>query len=102
MSEIGKQIDLVEDKVNWHWRNSMQPVRFFMWDARSAIPLPLLIVYFRLSTVVLMLLFLLFFRYLERKGLSFPAALRNFRAWVVGKERPGWVGVLKNKFVDYY
>lgn len=100
MSKAAKEIDLLEDKVNWHWRNSMQPVRFIMFDARAALPLPLLLVYFRLSTVILTIVFLMFFRYLERRGLTFPAALRNFRSWIVGKKRPGLVGVLKNKFID--
>lgn len=101
MSQAAKELDLLDDKVNWHWRNSMQPVRFIMFDARAALPLPLLLVYFRPSTLLLTILFLMFFRFLERKGLTFPAALRNFRAWLVGKKRPGWVSVLKNKFVDY-
>ncbi len=101
MSKAGKELVALEEQVNWHWRNSMKPVRFFAFDARAALPLPMLLVYFRISTVLVSLLFLLFFRYLERKGLTFPAALRNFRSWLVGKNRPGWVGALKNKFVDY-
>ncbi|MDB2682780.1 IcmT/TraK family protein [Alphaproteobacteria bacterium] len=101
MSQAGKELVALEDQVNWHWRNSMKPVRFFAFDARAALPLPILIVYFRLSTFLIAIGFLLFFRYLEQKGLTFPAALRALRSWLVGKTRPGWVGALKNKFVDY-
>ena len=101
MSQVSKEIDNIEDKVNWHWRYSMKPVRFFMFDARAAITLPVLILYFRLTTLVLTLMNFMFFRFLEQKGLTFPAALRNFRSWIVGKNRPRLVGVLKNKFVDY-
>lgn len=102
MSKAAKEIDLLEDKINWHWRNSMQPVRFIAFDARAALPLPLVLL--RLvdwRVWMIFILNLLFFRFLERRGLTFPAALRSFRAWIVGKKRPGLVGALKNKFVDY-
>ena len=101
MSSVGKELDNLEDKVNWHWRYSMQPVRFFMFDARAALPFVLLIFYARLSTLVLAIVTLAFFRFLEGKGLTYPAAMRNFRAWIIGRYRPGWVSALRNKFVDY-
>lgn len=87
--------------MNWHWRNSMRPPRFFSFDARAALPLPLLIVYPRLSTICLAIIFLIVFRFLERKGLTFPSATRSARSWMVGRDRPGWPGVLKRKFIDY-
>jgi len=101
MSGVSKQIDVIEDKVNWHWRYSMQPIRFFMFDARAALTLPILLLYFRPITVAITILNLLFFRFLEQRGLTFPSALRNLRAWIVGQNRPRLVSVLKNKFVDY-
>ena len=48
-----------------------------------------------------MFLTLIFFRFLERKGLTVPAAIRNFRAWIVGTERPGWLLGHRKHFVDY-
>ncbi len=96
-----QEIENIQEKFNWHWRNSMQVVRFFAFDARSALPVPLLLVYFRWSTVILMICTLIFFRFLERKGLTVPAAIRNFRAWVVGTERPGWLGVRRRVFRDF-
>lgn len=96
-----EQIDNIQEKLNWHWRNSMQTVRFFAFDARAALPLPLLLVYARWSTFGLMICTLLLFRFLERKGLTVPAAVRNFRAWIVGAERPGLIGVRHRKFNDY-
>lgn len=95
------QIDNIKDKINWHWRNSMRVVRFFNFDARAALPIPLLLVYARTSTILLTVASLMFFRYLERKGLTFPAALRNFRQWIIGSERPGWIKVNRKKFTDY-
>lgn len=96
------QIDILQDKINWHWRNSMRPVRFFAVDGRAAIVF--VILFFRLADPyawLLVITVLGFFRYLERKGLTFPAAMRNFRAWIVGRERPGWLGGYRRKFKDF-
>jgi hypothetical protein len=97
-----EQIDNINEKLNWHWRNSMRTVRFFAFDARSAIVV--LILFFRLADPYAWLFVFsvfFFFRLLERKGLTFPSALRNFRAWIVGRERPGVVGVRRKKFRDF-
>ncbi len=96
-----EQLDNLQEKMNWHWRNSMRTVRFLAFDARAAMPLPLLLVHARLSTLLVVIASLMFFRALERKGLTFSAALRNFRSWLVGKDRPGFIGVFKKKFTDY-
>ncbi len=101
MSQQAQIIEDIKDKLNWHWRNSMQVVRFFAFDSRSALPLPLLLVYFRPITLFLMALSLILFRYLERKGLTVPAAMRNFRAWMVGVDRPGLLSSQRKRFVDY-
>ncbi len=98
---VSEQIDTIQEKLNWHWRNSMRTVRFLAFDARAALPIPLLLVYFRWSTVILTIVFLLVFRYLERKGLTFPAAIRNLRSWLIGKNRPGWVSAQHRSFKDY-
>ncbi len=97
-----QQIENLQDKVNWHWRNSMRTVRFFAFDARSAIPLCLLL--FRLAdwrAWAIMIINLFIFRYLERKGLTTPAAMRSLRVWIIGADRPGWLGVHTKKFVDF-
>ena len=96
-----QEIQDAQEQLSWHWRNSMRVVRFFSFDARAALPMPLLLVYARPSTLMLTIVFLAFFRYLERKGLTFPAALRNFRSWFVGFDRPGWMGVYHRKFRDF-
>ena len=96
-----EEIQNIQDKMNWHWRNSMRVVRFFAFDARAAVPLPLLLVYFRTSTLTLTFITLLIFRFLENKGLTVPAAMRNLRSWFVGKDRPGWIKVRHRRFVDY-
>ncbi|MFK7838995.1 MAG: IcmT/TraK family protein [Bdellovibrionales bacterium] len=96
-----QEIDNIQEKLNWHWRNTMQTVRFFAFDARAALPLPLLLVYFRWSTLILMLGTLFFFRFLEQKGLTVPSAIRSFRSWFVGANRPGWDGIRRKKFNDF-
>lgn len=98
---VAEQIDNIQEKVNWHWRNNMRTVRFLAFDARASMPLPLLLVYARTSTVVLTIITLLVFRQLERKGLTFPSALRNLRSWLLGSHRPGWIASQSKKFTDY-
>jgi len=96
-----EEIDNLQEKMNWHWRNSMRTVRFFAFDARASVPIPLLLVYARWSTISLTIITLLVFRFLENKGLTVPSAMRNLRSWLVGSERPGWVSVQRRKFTDY-
>lgn len=96
-----QELENLQEKMNWHWRNSMRVVRFFAFDARAAAPIPVLLVYLRWSTIIITIITLLVFRFLENKGLTVPAAMRNLRAWLVGKERPGWVSVQKKRFIDY-
>ncbi len=98
---MSQELENITEQVNWHWRNTMRPVRFFGFDARASIIAPILLFYPRVSTVIFSLMLLFLFRQLERRGLSFPAALRAFRAWVIGKYRPGWVSAQKSTFKDY-
>ena len=100
MSEA-QQIENLQEKLNWHWRNSMGTIRFFAFDARAALPLPILLVYFRPVTITLLIITLFVFRFLERKGLTVPAAMRNLRSWLVGERRPGWLGAQNREFIDY-
>ena len=89
------------DEKPWHWRDTMRPARFFNMDGRSAIPFCILLVYFRPVTIVLTILTTLIFRLLEKKGLTFPAALRALRVWMIGINRPGLSSVFRYKFDDY-
>lgn len=93
--------DTAAEKANWHWRNSMRPVRFFNFDARAAIPFALLLVHARLHTLILTIIVTIFFYILERRGLTFPSALRAMRVWFIGQDRPGWVSMRRRRMVDY-
>lgn len=98
---MAKELENIQEKMNWHWRNSMRTVRFLNFDARVAVTLPVLLVYARPFTITITVISFLIFRFLETKGLTFPAALRNLRSWATGRDRPGWLEVEKKKFQDY-
>ena len=95
------QDDLDVEKKNWHWRNSMRPVRFFNLDARAALPFLLLLVYARPITLIMTVLITVIFRILEMRGLSVPAALRSLRVWFLGDRRPAWYTYAHRKQRDY-
>jgi intracellular multiplication protein IcmT len=88
-----------EERV-WHWRNSMKTVRFFRFDARAGLFVGILLIHFRIWTLLLLISMLFFFLILERKGLSFPAAFRAFRLWIIGPNRPGWIWTRRRKLLD--
>jgi intracellular multiplication protein IcmT len=90
-----------ETQMDYHWRNTMKPVRFFMVDARVAFFLMMFILHMRIWTFFTFVAFMLFFWYLERRGLSFGAALRTFRTWILGRRRPAWLWIRRRKFHDY-
>jgi intracellular multiplication protein IcmT len=70
------------------WRNTYKPARFLFMDARAGIPLLPLALHFRWYTVAFAVVFIVFFWILERRGLTFGAAFRAIRAWLVGDIRP--------------
>lgn len=79
----------------------MRPVRFFNIDARAAIPFCLLLVYFRPITLFLTFSSTILFIALEKRGLTFPSALRSFRSWINGQQRPAWVASRRRKMRDF-
>ncbi len=98
---MGKIEDTIEERENWHWRNSMRPVRFFSMDARAAIPFMALLVYFRVVTLIVALLSTIIFMAFEKRGLTYPCALRNFRSWFIGPTRPAWISIRRRRLIDY-
>ncbi|MCB1530365.1 MAG: type IV secretion protein IcmT [Rhodospirillales bacterium] len=98
---MGKVEDTEEERVHWHWRNTMRPVRFFALDARAAIPFLVLLVYARPVSIFLTVVITMTFVFLERRGLSFPSALRTFRTWFLGQRRPAWLSMRRRRLIDY-
>ena len=93
--------DTEMEKKNWHWRNSMRPVRFFNLDARAAMPFFILLFHARLYTLVLTIIITMIFRLLESKGLTFPSSLRALRVWIIGDNRPGWYRYKRRVMRDF-
>jgi len=98
---MGSKEDTEEEKALWHWRNSMRPVRFFAFDARLVIPWFIVLFHARAVTLFFAILLTIIFSMLERRGLTFDAALRAFRKWFLGQRRPGWISYNRKKMIDY-
>ncbi len=98
---MGQKEDTEDERANWHWRNSMRPVRFFALDARAAIPFLVLLFHARMVTLILTIVITTVFVLLEQRGLTFPASLRTFRRWLLGQKRPGWISYRRRRMVDF-
>ena len=95
------QIADLKEQVNWHWRNTMRPIRFFNFDVKAIIPFFVLLFHFRVSTVVLCTLSTLLFWGLEKRGLTADAAMRALRVNIVGTFRPGLPKFRSRKLKDF-
>lgn len=91
----------IETSGDWHWRNSMKPVKFFALDARVALFFLIFLVHMRVWTLGLFFFVAFIFLLLERRGLTFDAAIRSARTWIIGPKRPGWLWMRRRKMVDY-
>jgi intracellular multiplication protein IcmT len=80
------------------WRNTMLPVRVYVIDARVLIPLMIVLVHIRLWTLYLAIGGIAAFTALEWLGLTFPAAVRTARRWIVGRHRPAIPAWKKRRF----
>lgn len=96
-----EEFENIQEMQNWHWRNSMRPIRFFAFDARAAIPYIFLLLYARLITLILCVVVTIAFAILERMGLTVPAALRKLRSWLVGPRRHAWITLRQRRLIDY-
>lgn len=84
-----------------HWRNTWKPARFFVMDARSALPLLPTMLHIRLWTLLVSAAVILLFWWLERQGLTFPSAVRAARSWFAGRFRMARRRQKTRHFVDY-
>jgi intracellular multiplication protein IcmT len=69
------------------WRNSGQPVRVFMLDARACLPILCFTVYWSRPTLYIALTGVVFFTAISFFGLTLPSMLRVLRRFVVGRAR---------------
>lgn len=80
------------------WRNTMLPVRIYVADARVLIPVLVVLGHLRLWTLYLAMADIVVFAVLEWLGLTFPAAMRTVRRWIVGSRRPAIPAWKKRRF----
>ena len=84
-----------------YWRDSQRPTRFFMFDAKASFAVVLWLFHARMWTFITALLIMLGFWVLERKGLNFTTALRTFRSFLIGQNRPRHNKLEKVSMKDY-
>ena len=75
------------------WRNTGQPVRVLMLDARACLPVLLAAVYWSWTTLYIAIAGFAFFSLISFFGLTLPALTRTVRRWVAGSVRtavPAW------------
>lgn len=70
------------------WRNTMQPIRLWVIDARALIPLLIFMVHWSFLTLKIAGAGIAMFAALEWFGIRFEAALRILRGWIYGPIRP--------------
>ena len=75
------------------WRNTGQPVRVLMLDARACLPVVLAAVYWSWPTLYIAIAGFIFFSLISFFGLTLPALVRTVRRWAAGSVRtavPVW------------
>ncbi len=87
--------------MDLHWRNTQKPARFFAFDARSFVAIFIFMLHMRWSTLAFAVFTMLVFWVMERRGLTFEAALRAFRVWVIGRRRPATLREHRRHWVDF-
>ncbi len=79
--------------VRAHWRDSVRPARFFIIDARSALPFLVFLMHIRWWTFWVFLAIAIFFAILERLGFTMAVFGRVLRSFLAGPRklcRPWW------------
>ena len=87
--------------MDTHWRNTQKPALFVSLDARAFAAILLFLVHARLWTFFLAIVVMLIFWIFERRGLTFEAALRAMRAWILGRKRPATLRERRRHWVDF-
>lgn len=72
-----------------------------MLDARAAWPVLVMLLHMRIYTMIFAVFVMVVFYFLEQRGLSFFAALRAFRVWIVTKKRPNYRPSDLTRMVDF-
>lgn len=76
-----------------NWRDSARMPRFFMFDARAALPLLFFLLHIRIWTLILAIIATIFFAAIERYGFTVAVFLRWLRCKIIGDRKiasPWW------------
>ncbi len=84
-----------------HWRNTQKPARFFWVDARAAFAVFFFLIHARLWTFTLVIIVMMIFWAMEKRGLTFEASLRSIRCWILGANRPATLGTRQRYWTDF-
>jgi len=87
--------------MDLHWRNTQKVARFFSLDARAFFFLFIFMIHIRLWTLITVIVAMLVFWIMERRGLTFEASLRTFRVWILGPRRPATLFTQRRNWVDF-
>ena len=87
--------------MDTHWRNTQKQARFVSLDARAFMAILLFLVHARLWTFVLAIVVMIIFWLFERRGLTFEAALRALRVWILGRNRPATLRGRRRHWIDF-
>lgn len=71
-----------------HWRYTGRSPKLGPFDATALFPLGLFILWWRLWTLVIAIIGVVFFLVLSRRGINAVIALRLARGWLAGRVRP--------------
>lgn len=77
-----------------HWRDSARPMKFFIWDARAAIPMLLVMLHPQWWTLIAAIVAMTFFSLLNRYGFTPMVFLRWLRSTIAGPRKlavPWWM-----------
>jgi intracellular multiplication protein IcmT len=77
-----------------HWRDSARPARFFIVDAKAALPLLLFLVHIKLWTFVGAVTLTIFFSLLSYYGFTVGVFCRIFKSTLAGPRKmaiPWWM-----------
>lgn len=76
-----------------HWRDSARSPRFFLIDARAALPVFIFLMHIRPWTAILAVVSMVFFGILEKFGFTVPKFWLWFRCFISGPRKmsiPWW------------
>lgn len=76
-----------------HWRDSARPIRFFIWDGKAAFALFFVLIWPRLWTLLIAILVMIFFTFMNRYGYTPIVFFRAIRSFLAGRRvysAPWW------------